>query len=130
MVFKLVYLMLDALVLNPSAAPIEDDVVLCDDGSPAWGPDGEPNWSCVRNGCKPQAESCWEDRLDQCHREDESDRGMCVRSESTCDSPWSCFVLWLDCDGTYECHESGDVGCTKGTCTTAKWEPEDLVYIP
>lgn len=34
----------------------------------------------------------------------------------TCESPPSCFKLWLYCDGEYECREDGVAGCNRGTC--------------
>lgn len=130
MVFTLVLFALDALLFHPSSEALEDEVMVCDDGSPAWRSDGEPNWSCVRKGCTPHASSCWADQLDHCYRDDGTDLGICVRKQKTCNNQWACFELWLYCDGTYECHESGNVGCKRGTCTTAETKSQDSLLNP
>lgn len=116
MVFKLVFLVFDALV-SPSAPMISEyDEMLCDDGSLAW--DEGPNWECTRDGCTPHDDVCWSDRLAHCRDRNGKDLGTCVYERDDCDTRWDCFNMWLYCAGKYECTESGGIGCLHGTCTT------------
>lgn len=132
MVLELLFLVLDATtpVSAPESVDDEDDVMTCDDGSLAWDSTGSPNWACTISGCSPHESSCWSERLDVCFDEDGEELGRCSYSADECHGRWECFDLWLYCEGEYECHESGIIGCTHGTCTTAEVDGRDLAYLP
>lgn len=38
-------------------------------------------------------------------------------SPGHCYTTSSCFILWLSCEGGYECDDSAPVGCNRGRCT-------------
>jgi hypothetical protein len=119
MVFKLVFLVLDVLVSPPASTSVDDDEMTCDDGSLAWDPNDGPNWACHREGCTPHDKVCWSDRLAYCTDELGKDLGVCVYERDECHGRLDCFDMWLYCAGTYECVESGVVGCVHGVCTTS-----------
>lgn len=91
----------------------------CDDGSPPYDRRGRPNLDCVVDGCWPDEPICWSERLDHCFSEDGDDAGVCVFTASTCDSWYSCFDLFLYCDGQWGCNSSSLGVCTDGYCITS-----------
>lgn len=105
-------------ITNSTVDLDEVDEVLCDDGSAPFNEDGEPNWSCSKRGCTPSAGICWEEQLAECKDETGGDNGECTTEIEECHSRWSCFELWAECLGMYECLESGGLGCLNGTCET------------
>jgi len=124
-VLELAFFLLDPALAAPEAyqTPLEAssrlvERVVCDDGSSPRRADGSPNWDCEIHGCSPHEPICWSDRLDFCFDESGDDLGICTyRPRKKCGSRWSCFDLWLYCDGVYQCHDDSWVGCTNGSCT-------------
>lgn len=115
MVIQVAFFVLGLLPLTLSEQPTER----CGDGSAPWQDDGSPNWRCIRDDCNASANLCWEDALDHCFDSEGIDLGVCTYSVSTCDSKVSCFDLWWNCKGEYECLDTeSTLGCEDGTCTT------------
>lgn len=106
------------------ARPAVEPVYRCDDGSAPKNRYGRPNWLCRIDGCGPQAELCWADRLDHCFDSAGNDLGVCVYTVIPCGSVFSCFELWFACGGTWECERPGTVGCKQGKCTIADGSDE------
>lgn len=127
MLYQLALLLLEALAHGPTPgpamAPVET-LVWCDDGSAPWHADGQPNWACTLQGCTPQAAVCWEERLDHCYDDEGRDLGECAYEFQKCDSRYSCFNLWLYCDGVYHCNTNEVIGCSSGSCTAASTRPD------
>lgn len=121
MVLQLALLLLDVFAHNLTSEPMTTDQrqISCDDGSAPWDAAGQPNWACVRHGCTPHEAVCWEDRLDYCYDDAGRDRGICAYEHQKCDSKYTCFNLWLYCDGVYHCNTNEVVGCSSGTCTAS-----------
>ena len=99
----------------PAVATTEESV--CDDGSPAWDSQGQPNWSCTIEGCSPHEQVCWDYRLEHCFDETGRDLGTCTYQKDECSGRVACFNLWVHCGGAYVCHSDTVFGCTNGTCT-------------
>lgn len=114
-----------ALLFSTLFSPVFDDIRaderadLCDDGSPPQNRYGRINWSCTVNGCPPNADVCWEDRLDHCFDSSGKDLGVCNYLVSSCDSIASCLAMWFNCTGTWNCNKPTKLACKSGTCTIA-----------
>jgi len=125
---NLVLMMWGALVSASLATTPISNEDQCDDGSSAWDENGNPNWSCTRDGCSPSADSCWAERTEHCV--DDQGRDRCSLAEEHCHSKLACFGMWLSCNGTYKCNNDDGVGCTDGTCESTTSDggdgPEDL----
>lgn len=90
----------------------------CDDGSSPFQSDGSPNWDCEIHECSPHEDLCWSERLDHCYDDNGDDNGVCGGEEvTTCKSKWSCFKLWVGCNGPYQCNSGVWYGCDDGQCT-------------
>jgi len=95
-----------------------EEELLCDDGSSAFDDEGKPNWQCQRRGCTPDAHVCWSEKIAHCRDAAGGLLSTCSVATEECNSRFSCFDLWLYCEGEYGCDESGGVGCKKGHCKT------------
>lgn len=102
----------------------------CDDGSSPFLKSGAPNWACEIDGCGPLEPVCWLERVDFCYDEMGEDTGECEwEAPAKCSGLWSCFKLWVGCNGQWEC--TSGAPCTSGMCHPIPLhEPAPTAPIP